>query len=217
MKFGLAAFGFMFLWTMTYALASRFDYPALTAFSTYTNPLYRMGEFVIGMCLAVAMRRGWRLGLSLRSASIIAASSFLALAGLNSSIAHLGLRLGDTAGLPLGVLDLAFLPISVILVAAAAGADLRGENTILSSPVAVRLGKWSFALYLIQMLTIVPLTRLVDDESVSLHNALLFIAIIVVNIGLSGLAYRFIERPTEIAIKRRFPRVRRIAQSNSNP
>lgn len=218
MKIGFAAFGIMVLWTMTYAVASKFDFPALTVFSTYTNPLYRMGEFVIGVCLAVAVRRGWRLRLTLRSASILAAGSFLALAALNSTIGHFGLRLGGSAGLPLGVLDLVFLPISAMLVAAAAGADLRGENTILSSPMVVRLGKWSFALYLIQILTFVPLARLVDHESISVHNALLLITIILVNIGLSGLAYRFIERPAEAVIKRRFPRVRRrITLGNSRP
>jgi peptidoglycan/LPS O-acetylase OafA/YrhL len=191
----------MVAWTIGYALASRADVPFLSAFSGYTNPVYRLGEFVIGVVLAVAMRQGWRLRLTVVRAAWLAVGAYVALAGLNSTVIGLDLSFGGTAGLPLSVLDLLYLPVTVVLVAAAAGADLDGEHSPLRGSALVRLGEWSFALYLVQAIFIGQAMKFVSPEVLSMQNAVVAIAVLAVSISLSAALFHWFEKPIEGAWK----------------
>lgn len=202
---GFGAAAGMLLWTIAYGVGSQMDLPAITVFSTYTNPLYRLGEFVIGICLAVAMRKGWSIRMSLPRATLLAVAGYIGLALANWGVMHAGVHLGDTKGLPLGVLDLAYLPMTVLLIAAAAASDIAGLPSALRGRWMVSLGKWSFALYLIQMIVIAPVTKFAQP-GVSWLGAFLLVGTILVCIAMSALLYRFIERPLESGMKQRLAR-----------
>jgi peptidoglycan/LPS O-acetylase OafA/YrhL len=199
----LAAGALMAIWTIWYAVASKAGVPFLSAFSGYTNPVYRLGEFVIGVALAFAMRQGWRLRLSAGRAVWIAIGSYVALAALNATVIRLDLTFGGTAGLPLSVLDLIYLPVTVMLVAAAAGADLDGKRSPLRGTALVRLGEWSFALYLVQAIVIGQAMKFVSPETLSVQNAAVATSVAVVSVVLSAALFHWFEKPIEGAWKRK--------------
>lgn len=199
-----AAFVAMIVWTALYGLASIKDVPFVTVFSTYTNPVYRLGEFVIGIALAVVVRNGWRVRVSLRSALVVAGVAYCGLAGVNGIIARSGISLGDSNGLPLGVLDLAYLPVTILVIAAAVTSDLAGKPSMVGSPALVRLGDWSFSLYLIQMIAVIPLASLAASWRNEWQGGVLLAATILGCIALSGAMYHWFERPVERALKLRF-------------
>lgn len=199
----LAAGAFMVIWTIGYAVASKVGVPFLSAFSGYTNPAYRLGEFVIGVALAFAMRQGWRLQVSVTRALWIAIGCYIALAGLNAAVIRLDLTFGGTAGLPLSVLDLIYLPVTVVLVAAAAGGDLDGKRSPLRGSALVRLGEWSFALYLVQAIVIGQAMKFVSPETFSLQNAAVAVSVALISIALSAALFHWFEKPIEGAWKRK--------------
>jgi peptidoglycan/LPS O-acetylase OafA/YrhL len=123
----------------SFVAGGRYDVPA------YENPLVRVGEFVLGVALGLALREGWvprvRLGWAWTSA---AAASGMAL--------YVGLLRGWPV--PRGVADvLAVGPLALVLVAYA-GRDLIGRETLMSRRWAVYLGQLSFAFYLVHQLVL---------------------------------------------------------------
>lgn len=199
----LGAVSAMGLWTVAYAGATIMNLP-VSPFSTYTNPVYRLGEFVIGIAIASSTRSGWRLRVSFRSALALGAAGYIFLAAVNWIIADYGPSLGNAVGLPFGVLDLMYLPVVCVLVAAAAGADLDGVRTPLSGVWHVRLGQWSFALYLVQMIVVVAVAEMVDaPESLSLGGLLALLATIAVSVAISAGLFQWFEKPVESALRKR--------------
>jgi len=127
-------------------------------------------------------------------------AAWYALLSLANSV--LAGRLGLNT-LPYGLLDLAFLPVSVALIVAAASSDLLGAGAGLRGRVHVALGQWLFALYLIQMLVITAVVHLAGDDEVSTAVGLMLLAwVIVACIALSGLVFSFLERPAERLLRR---------------
>lgn len=125
---GAAAVSIMGLWNVGYAAVTVAGVPHTAWLSTYTNPGYRIGEFILGMCLACAIRSGWRPPLDPSSALSLAVLWYAVLAALNWLVGVVAPPLGGVAGLPLGALDFLFLP-------AAPGRDRRGRGR---RPVRVR-------------------------------------------------------------------------------
>lgn len=194
----------MVVWTAGYAVAAKADLPFLSAFSGYTNPLYRLGEFVIGVALATAMRKGWRPKLRIETAAWIALVGYVCLAALNAIVAGLPIRLGDTPGLPLSVLGLLYLPFTIMLVACAAGSDIRGDRSMFRAAPIVRLGQWSFALYLVQAIIITQAVKFVPDGGLSWQGGVVAAGAILVSIALSAALFHWFEKPVERAMRRRF-------------
>lgn len=212
--FGLISglFVTMVVWTGLYGVASMKDVPFVTLFSTYTNPVYRLAEFMMGISLSVAVRNGWRVRVSLRSTLIWAGIAYCGLAGVNSFAARSGLSVGDSNGLPLGVLDLAYLPVTILIIAAAVTSDLTEKPSLIGSPTLVLLGNWSFSLYLIQMICVIPLASLARGWRNEWQGGVLLVITILGCIALSGAMYHWFERPAERALKLRFAS-RRVAGS----
>lgn len=196
-----SAVAFMVLWTLGYAVATKMGVPSVTAFSSYTNPAYRLGEFVIGCALAVVMRHGWRPKISMLKASTVAVCAYVALAAVNAGVIGSSIHLGDTAGLPLSVLDLAYLPVAVLLIAAGAGADLDGRPSLMRGVWPVRLGEWSFALYLIQMIVIGLAVRLVPEGVVTGEGGMMLVAVVLVCVALSAALFTWVERPAQRIVR----------------
>jgi peptidoglycan/LPS O-acetylase OafA/YrhL len=113
---------------------------------------------------------------------------------------------------PLGngeVTPLAFGPLLlplILLIMAAASADLRGRRTGLNSRLLVKLGAWSYALYLFHWLVLYVYMRpeWITWPSFFLgHFWRFFASFAVSTILVSAIVYELIERPVERWIKSR--------------
>jgi peptidoglycan/LPS O-acetylase OafA/YrhL len=156
----------------------------------YTNPAFRLGEFITGICLALLLQRGWRPRFAMRHALLGTAGLYVLLMGGTL------LTLGAAEDLPYVVANLWLMPGFVAIIAAGAAGDLRGDGGHFRTKSLVKLGQWSFALYLVH--------ELVIRASVHLINPLPFPQVVVacllvfcVSVALSGLLYEAYERPVE--------------------
>lgn len=121
--------------------------PQIAAFapgvlSSASTPLLRLPEFVIGMTLAVTMKRGEWMPLRLSIALP------LAVAGYALSEAPMVPGTDIHPGLA------ATVGFYALLVASLANADARGRSTFLARPLWQELGRVSFAFYLVHLLVI---------------------------------------------------------------
>ncbi|WP_262982873.1 acyltransferase family protein [Arthrobacter globiformis] len=171
------------------ALVPGFDWGALF----YTFPAFRIAEFLVGVCLAIAMRKGWkpRFGIGVGAAAAI--GSFLILEIVD------GIAPWHTAGPLAGALC---IPGFALLIAAHADRDrCGGRPTFAMSPAVVKLGEWSFALYLIHELVLRTALELGPE---SLAERVVFAVVgVAVSIPLAGAAYAFFERPVEARLRTR--------------
>lgn len=157
----------------------------------YWLPWYRIGEFVVGVALGVALRRGWRTR----------APRWLGLGAGSGGYAVLWLGNRATGGFfeeNLWACHLVVLPGFVVLLASCASADL-GASTVslLHHRALVRLGQWSFALYLVHELVL----RAVHPWAV--QAPWVAWAGAVASVILAGAAYEWYERPLERRIRHR--------------
>jgi peptidoglycan/LPS O-acetylase OafA/YrhL len=119
--------------------------PAGWEWTTYVLPLWRLGEFVVGIVAALAVRDGWRPRLCGR----VALSGRIAVAGtvvVAAAYVGVGQWRGGLPNRPLTE-TVGMLLIAMLLIALAAD-EVDGRRGWLSSRVMVRLGAASYALYL---------------------------------------------------------------------
>lgn len=107
-------------------------------------PILRLNEFVLGMCLAWAMRQGWRPRLHPLVPTALLLGFFVLLD-----------RLGRSAAAEPVYLTVApytneiVTALCAVLIVSAASADLRGRSRLMTVRPVVALGEWSYAFYLI--------------------------------------------------------------------
>jgi peptidoglycan/LPS O-acetylase OafA/YrhL len=106
-------------------------------------PPYRFGEFLLGMVLARAVGRGVRLA----GPGLCALGAVGGLALLMWRLTTFTERTGTAVSRPF--VALLALPLFGLLLLAAATSDLDGQRTGLTWWLPLRLGEWSFALYLV--------------------------------------------------------------------
>lgn len=162
-----------------------------------TLPLYRLGEFVLGMCLARLMAQGWRPRFTLFHAS--AALALLTAGLFIASIAFNGM----SRPIPVIFANIVMIPGFLMLIAASAASDLAGKATVLTSPVLVRLGQWSYALYLVHELVIKVVRPFVLEASVAASIGMAAL-VGLASILLSGILHEVVERPSESWLRRRY-------------
>jgi peptidoglycan/LPS O-acetylase OafA/YrhL len=130
--------------TGSFAWGGRYDVPL------YENPVVRLGEFVVGVALGLALREGWVPRVRRRTAWSAAAVA-----------AGAALALGWARGWPVprGVSDvIAIGPLALVLLAYA-GCDLRGRESWMGRRAMVYLGQLSFAFYLVPQLVMDTVLR----------------------------------------------------------
>lgn len=177
----------------------------------YTDPLFRGLEFAAGLLLARHVRlvpAGAR-SIGLRTAGLLVVGSYVVASVANGMLlptAGPGPRdvtAVRSVGLPKEYATLIALPALIALVLAAARSDLSGRPSLLRRPGLVRLGEWSFALYLSHLL----LLRALVDAVGPLRGApvrLAFEAVFVVlAVGLAAVLHLAVERPAERRLRRR--------------
>lgn len=117
--------------------------PAGWEWTTYVLPLWRLGEFVVGIVAALAVRDGWRPRVSGRVALAGATVAAAAYVGV-------GQWRGALPNRPMTEI-VAMLVVAVVLVSLAHD-EINGRRGWLSSRSMVRLGAASYALYLVHAL-----------------------------------------------------------------
>jgi peptidoglycan/LPS O-acetylase OafA/YrhL len=149
---------------------------------TQIFPLVRSLEFWMGVAAAELMRRGrWR-GPGLTAASLLFVATW--------AVAAQWIR----AELWAGLLAVAYL----LVITAAADADVRGRRTPWRSRPMVWLGEVSFAFYLVHVFVMVTVLRLTGHYGVGLPGwwgPLAVLGFLVVNLVLAGALHRYVETP----------------------
>lgn len=170
------------------------DWPArITGWFVYVSPLFRLGEFLFGMLLAAALRRGFRSPIGLVPALLLLAAWV--------QVVYIATpRWFSAGGLHLvGDLDYVVLPVCYgLIVYAAAQRDVAGVRSILRSRPLVLLGQWSYALYLVHATVIYALIEITGYSHPSaLANVLWLLAVTAVTIPISAALYHLFEHPAE--------------------
>ena len=161
----------------------------------YQLPAVRVIEFVIGAALAVEVRRGLRLPDWVFPAALVASAATYLWSGLQPGASAIVLMT---------------LPAFALLIVAGASRDLAAAGTVFSRPVAVRLGEWSFAFYLVhQIITHVAQYKL-DELSSYATWVGLGLALLLVAVAAAAALYYVVERPAE----RRLRTPRRLAAAS---
>jgi len=107
--------------------------------TTYVAPLWRLGEFVVGIVAALALREGWR-------PRVRGWQSLVLAGGLTCGLLADGLVHGHLRNRPF-VEVVGMLVVAVVIVCIA-GDELAGRRRVLTSKPMVALGAASYALYL---------------------------------------------------------------------
>ena len=156
----------------------------------YHLPIVRIGEFIIGIALALALRDGVRL--PFRS---------LYLAGVTTAVmAMVCLRIGHVTHVTT-VSGILMVPAFAWLIYACAQADLDGVRGVLRLKLLEHLGITSFAFYLVHELVLLNLKPLPWPHGSKLVNLATVIVLWVICQAAAELLYRGVERPAQRRIR----------------
>lgn len=173
------------------------DWPArIAGWLLYVSPIFRVGEFLVGMALASAIRRGVRFPIGIIPSVLLLGAWFT----LYYVIAP---RLDAT--LQVAIADLSYPAMAALyglLIAAAAQRDLARRPSLLRSKPMVLLGQWSYALYLVHATIIYALIELIGVRSYSVLNVGWLVAVSAVTVSAAALLYYGIEHPLEGRLRR---------------
>jgi len=169
------------------------DWPdRIAGWLLYISPVFRIGEFFLGMALAAALKRGLRIPLPLLPAALLTGLWFV----FYYDVAH---RM--PAPWPVWVANANYVVLPVLyglVITAAAQLDLAGAPSFLRDRAMVRLGEWSYALYLIHATVIYALIELIGARSsVQYTNVVWLVGVSVACIVVSAALYQFFEYPVE--------------------
>ncbi|WP_191681874.1 acyltransferase family protein [Janibacter melonis] len=167
-----------------------------SGFLLYVLPAYRIGEFALGIVLALAIRSGWRPRFSPASAGVVCVGAYVTITVVAAAAFD-----GDILRLPYGVVDLTMLLPLAALIAAAASADLGGRTGLLRSPRLVALGQASFALYLVHEVLLRLGARFDVDGTAALTARAA--ATVLVALVVARFAHLRVEAPLERVLRRR--------------
>ncbi|MHA3682862.1 acyltransferase family protein [Leucobacter sp. HY1908] len=151
-------------------------------------PITRVPEFLLGMALAWAMRRGWRPRLhpviGVGSLALVVAG--IVLAAVRPQFALLGVFGNELFTVAVGLSIVSLTSWS-----------LAGRRSLFETRWQVKLGEWSFAFYLVHATVIYLALRVLGYQEASWRNIVWFAAILTIDLVLAWVLYRFIEHPTE--------------------
>ena len=160
----------------------------------YTLPAFRLGEFMMGICLAVLVKSGWTPKFASQHAFATTAVMYALIMAATNIVLH------DPERMPYVVADLWMLPGFVAIIAAMACRDMRASGGHLANPYVVQLGLWSFALYLVHEILILAVAPLINALPPAAGIAL-GLGTVVVAVAASGALYEGFERPIEDRIR----------------
>ncbi|HEX3781107.1 MAG TPA: acyltransferase [Pseudonocardiaceae bacterium] len=160
-------------------------------------PPYRFGEFLLGMVLAKAVQHGLRLP----RVGPAALGAVAALGVVLLSLTAFTLHTGSTVDRPFVAL-LALPPFALLLLAGTTS-DLAGRSVWLNRRLPVRLGEWSFALYLVHKpLFLVTASWGWWGQAGGLTGLVGFVGFLALALSLAALLHHATEKPIERYLRR---------------
>ena len=187
--------GAVVVWAFTYrGLAVLLPESAIAAMPL---PLVRVSEFILGMALAWAIRRGWRI----RIAPVVGIGLMVGVVSAIALVSRLGIDLPLIKHIPAFGNELFTIACAVAIVALAQKA-LAGKRSWFESKLQVKLGEWSFAFYLVHATVIYLALRIFGLQEPSWANLLWFGVVLVIDLVLAWALHSFVERPLEKRMRR---------------
>ncbi|MET9649403.1 acyltransferase [Streptomyces sp. NPDC006460] len=157
------------------------------------SPLSLTPMFVLGVCTAMLVRRGWRPPFGSGVALVLTAGTVL--------LCWLWFRHPDAVPyveVRTGTFDAVLMPAFALLIATAALRDVRGEPSLLRSRPLVRLGEWSFAFYICHVIVLKVFEHLGTAPGPGLGRDLVQIAVVAVGtVAVAGCLHEWVEKPAE--------------------
>lgn len=166
--------------------------PGQAHWGGYIVPLAGVPAFAGGFLVARLMRDDRLPHIPLAGAIVAATTLYLAITGVGPVF----LSTGQFADRSAGLITTLMLPAWLLLIAALAQSDVAGRRT-LDFPTLVRLGEWSFALYLLHQLVLRTGRSLGADGLPPWPGVMIAGGLVALCLGLSGTAFVYVERPLE--------------------
>ncbi len=165
-------------------------------FLTYDLPLFRLPEFLIGAAAALLLSRGYSPASTPRLAWAAAAAL--------GTVVLVGAQMSAGVGVPWSLSATLALPATIGTICWAAARDAAGRSPrALASPLAQRLGAWSFAVYLIHWPLLDLLAQALGRDEVGGLRWWWTPLVLVASTLLAAGAHRWVERPTERWVRHR--------------
>jgi peptidoglycan/LPS O-acetylase OafA/YrhL len=164
----------------------------------FVFPPYRFGEFFLGMILA----RSVQLGLRMPRPHLTQTAACCCLAGVVYALTRYTVSTGSDVSRP--YVALLVLPFLLILILGAVTLDVSCVPSWLGAQPMLRLGEWSFALYLVHK----PIFLLTEQwnwwnqATGAFGDVAGFCGFCVLVVGTAALLYYGVERPLERALRR---------------
>jgi peptidoglycan/LPS O-acetylase OafA/YrhL len=159
----------------------------------YISPLFRVGEFVLGVLLAAAMRRGFRVPIGIIPGAVLVALWFHLEYVFAPAHFSMTLRILVSQGTYV-VLPLLY----ACVIAAAAQLDFDAARSWLRTKPMVLLGQWSYALYLVHATIVYALIDSIGVRSYSAVRNVAWLGIVTaLAVAASAALYTVVEHPVE--------------------
>lgn len=160
-------------------------------------PVTRLAEFAIGMCIAHAMRGGWRFALRPWIIAVGGAALVVVIV-VDSATAWLGpvrdaVRATQTEWV---------LVFCTLVIAAVATRDLAGARSWLRARWMVRLGEASYAFYLVHATVIYFVLSFVGKQQGGWGNLVWYAPLFIAALSVAFALHRGIEKPLERRMRR---------------
>jgi peptidoglycan/LPS O-acetylase OafA/YrhL len=168
------------------------------------SPLYRFLEFLVGVAIACAIRKGWRCRVPVWLAIALIAVAVLSLAewARHPDWSHI-------ANNPANVANQVTGPFFALLIAAVATRDIERGGSWLSWRPLVTLGQWSYAFYLTHATVVYAFRLTFGVQPQAWSNVTWILPVLLVSVALAGLLYSLIEHPLERRLRAMLPPARR--------
>lgn len=158
-------------------------------------PIARTWEFVLGICAAYAVKRGFRLSIptwAIALALLVSAYMFTWLAVTPMAQENLMVALVED------VKHVILALLYVIIIVVMATRDLEGQPSSLRRPWAVTLGEYSFAFYLVHATVLYGLKRFTGEVPWHVvYTPLVWVGCLLAGLLLASLLHLGVEKPLE--------------------
>ncbi len=163
---------------------------------SYTLPLTRVFEFVIGLVLSRIILEGYFIRISTLTSTVLLAISYVIDVNLPFQFSY----------------NLITLYPLVFLLGSLAVGDVRGKRSFLNLPVMQWLGNISFGFYMIHFTVLMVMKRWIGETKYDLPQGIMLIVLAaVVSVVLGWILYKFVEIPCGNYLNSRV-RAKKVAQ-----
>ncbi|MEO7376197.1 MAG: acyltransferase family protein, partial [Nakamurella sp.] len=179
--------------------------PTLYPANMLAFPPLQLLKFTVGVCLGLALRKGWRPTLQPGTALALLIAAVALIPALSTSwVRAAAFRASEIFP------DMIVTVPVVLLIIAAAAADLREQRGVGSARSLVRLGDWSFAMYLVHAPLLIALNAVRISQGWLQPPGLGWLTVyLIVVITVAGALHHWFELPLERLLRgrRRLPSI----------